>query len=261
MGLASNVDCRETEIPVAREKELWTSLQEILGATRRIKWICMLKAYLDETGIHDSKNSCIIAGFLGNEDQWARFDEEWKKGLGKRERLHMKDLQWSKPDRIAALLAQLGPIPEACGLERIFGSVRGADYEDLVPNEPMLRLIASPYMMAMQPCLIKTMEYVPADESVLFTFERQDRYSPLSHLPEEAHGSRVVMAYVPKDATARTQPADYLAYEMAQCELDRNSVRAKAGESILGDSMMVGARVSRAQIRSIVEYATMSLGG
>lgn len=172
----------------------------------------------------------------------------------------MKDLQWSKPERVAALLARLGPIPEMCGLERIYGSVRGADYEDLVPDDPMLRLIASPYMMAMQPCLIKTMEYVPAGESVLFTFERQDRYSPLSHLPESAHGSRVVMAYVPKDATARTQPADYLAYEMAQVELDRNSVRAKAGESILGDSMMVGARVSRAQIRSVVEVARMSLG-
>ena len=197
------------------EKELWTSLQEILGAKRRIRWIFVLKAYLDETGIHEPKNSCIIAGFLGNEDQWARFDEEWKKGLGKRERLHMKDLQWSKPERVAALLSRLGLIPEACGLERIYGSVRGADYEDLVPDDPMMRLIASPYMMAMQPCIIQTMRHVPAHESVLFTFERQDRYSPLAHLPEEANGSRVVMAYVPKDATARTQPADYLAYMRA----------------------------------------------
>lgn len=243
-----------------KEKELWIALQEILGANRRIKWICMLKAYLDETGIHDPKNSCIIAGFLGNENQWARLDEEWKAGLGNRKFLHMKELQWSKPDRITALLARLGPIPEMCGLERIYGSVRGADYEDLVPDDPMLKLIASPYMMAMQPCIIQTMKHIPANESVLFTFERQDRYSPLAPLPEAANGSRVVMVYVPKDATARTQPADYLAYEMAQCEIDRNSVRTKAGESILGDSMMVGARVSRAQIRSIVEAARMSLG-
>ena len=98
----------------------------------------MLKAYLDETGIHDPNHSCIIAGFLGSEDRWGRFDEEWKTGLGKRKALHMKELQWGeKTPKVARLLAQLGPIPEACGLERIYGSVRGADYDDLVPDDPI----------------------------------------------------------------------------------------------------------------------------
>lgn len=226
------------------------------------------KAYLDETGIHDPENSCVIAGFLGTDEQWDKFDGEWVKGLGKRRSLHMHDLQWSKPKRIAKLLGRLGPIPADCGLERIHGIVRGKDYDDLVPNEPLIRLIASPYMMAMQPCLLQTLRHVPEDEDVHFIFERQDRYSPFSYLPEQFYGdefrrkdgsSRLSITYVEKGFTPRTEPGDYLASEMAQCDIDNSSFKADAGRSILGDEMMIGARLSRSQIRDIVVTAKMLL--
>jgi hypothetical protein len=226
------------------------------------------KAYLDETGIHDPDNSCIIAGFLGTDEQWNQFDVEWKKGLGKRKSLHMKELRWNKPKRITALLQRLGRIPDSCGLERIMGIVRGNDYEDLVPRSPLIRLIASPYMMAMQPCILQTIKYVPQDEGVHFIFERQDRYSPFAHFPETFYGQefkdkegnpRVTVTYVEKGFTRRTEPADYLASEMAQCDIDNSSFKAEAGRSILGDSMMIGARISRDQIRVITMLAKMLL--
>jgi hypothetical protein len=222
-------------------------------------------AYLDETGIHDPANSCIVAGYLGTEEQWNSFDPKWQQGLGKRKALHMKDLRWGKKtNKISRLLSTLGPIPDECGLERLCGIVTGKDYEDMVPNNRILRLVASPYMMAMQPLIFKTMLHVPPDETVLFTFERQDRYSPLAHLPEKFYGdqfktkdgiSRVVIAYVPKDFTARMQPADYLAYEMVQCDIDGDSERAKAGASILGNGVNIGARMSREEMRRIVVTA------
>jgi hypothetical protein len=251
-----------------REKDLWNALLGLRGNGQRIRWVCVPRlAYLDETGIHDPANSCIIAGYLGTEEQWDDLDVKWKRGLGKRKGLHMKDLQWGKKSKkIIQLLSRLGPIPDECGLERLHGIVTGKDYEDLVPNVPLIRLIASPYMMAMQPLIAQTMRHVSNDETVRFTFERQDRYSPWAHLPEKFYGeqfkttdgiTRVAIAYVPKDFTARTQPADYLAYEIAQCDLDRESERAKAGASILGDGMMIGARMCHKEIRKVVAVARM----
>jgi hypothetical protein len=249
-----------------REKDLWNGLLGLRGNGQRIRWICLPRmAYLDETGIHDPANSCIVAGYLGTEEQWNDLDVKWKLALGKRKGLHMKDLRWgNKTKKSIQLLSALGPIPDQCGLERLHGSVTGKDYEDMVPDNRLLRLVASPYMMAMQPLIVKTMLHVPQDETVLFTFERQDRYSPWAHLPEKFYGeqfktkdgiSRVAIAYVPKDFTARTQPADYLAYEMAQCDIDENSDRAKAGASILGNGAQIGARMSREEIRRIVVTA------
>jgi hypothetical protein len=250
-------------------KQLWRSLQTIQGGGNIARWFCVLnvrKAYLDETGIHDPSISCIIAGFLGTDEQWDIFDGEWKKGLGKRKSLHMKDLRWSKPERISPLLGRLGPIPEQCGLERIHGIVRGKDYDDLVPTSPIIRLILSPYMMAMQPCIFQTMRHVPSHETVHFIFERQDRYSPLAQFPQAFYGDqfktpdgqpRLTITYVEKGFTPRTEPGDYLASEMAQCEIDNKSFKADAGRSILGDTMMIGARLKRSQIREIVARGNM----
>src|SRR2546426_907405 len=55
----------------------------------------MLTVYLDESG-HEGK-VVIVAGFLGNDNQWEQCAKKWQAGLGPQRRLlHMKDLRWSK---------------------------------------------------------------------------------------------------------------------------------------------------------------------
>ena len=78
----------------------------------------MLTAYLDESG-HESKGLIILAGFLGNFDQWTKCEAGWKAALGKRQHLHTKELRWSKPERVKRLLESLGPVPHFAGLQGV----------------------------------------------------------------------------------------------------------------------------------------------
>lgn len=94
----------------------------------------MLTAYMDESG-HEA-DRVVLAGFLGNRDQWKLFEAAWRKGLGRRRNLHMKELRWHKPERIKELLASLAPIPYRCGLTALYSTVLASDYSDLIVGTP-----------------------------------------------------------------------------------------------------------------------------
>lgn len=42
------------------------------------KVFCMVEAYMDESGIHDGAQLCVIAGYWGNVRKWKRFEQTWK---------------------------------------------------------------------------------------------------------------------------------------------------------------------------------------
>jgi hypothetical protein len=226
--------------------------------------IVIQTAYIDESGTHDDSEWCVVAGFLGNENQWTMLTKEWKKALGNRSGLHMKKLRWNKRQRIARLLSRLGPIPERCGLRRIASVVQKSDYADLVPTNLMNSLL-SPYMLAMHPCIRNALEILPREDCINFFFEQELHYAPFTYLPEAAYGKRyrtpsgeprLSVTQVSKSSTTLTQPADYLAYEINQYLTDRHSDRARMGISILGGSTtMIGARMSRSDVRDIVRLA------
>src|SRR5216117_2373707 len=81
------------------------------------KWLFMLTAYVDESG-HESPDWVIVAGLLGNDDQWKQLATDCRLALGNRKRFHMKSLRW-KHERTKKLLQTLGPLPAKCGLQRI----------------------------------------------------------------------------------------------------------------------------------------------
>jgi hypothetical protein len=253
---------------VRNAQGLWRGLLGILGTGRRIGWLAVVepyKAYLDESDIHDSARWCFVAGHLGTEEQWKEFDDKWRAGLGQRKFLHMKELHWnSKPERISRLLGKLGPIPDSCKLERIFGSVKGSHYLDVFKKHPELNGHFDPYMLALWPCVLQTLKHVPETERVLFTFENHIKYAPLLSLIENAIArdrrfltptgeKRAFFFHLSKGETPRTEPADYLAFEMGQFQLDQNSFKSKAGISIMGNHWMIGKQVSRKDIRMICE--------
>lgn len=249
----------------ASHQAMWHGLLTVGGTGREIRWIAVVepyKAYLDESHIA-SNEWCFVAGHLGKEEQWKEYDLQWRNGLGNRNSLHMTALRWnSKQKQIQRLLETLGPIPAACKLERIFGSVKGSHYADLIPNMPWMKVHFHPFVFAVWPCLIQTLRWLPKTERVIFTFEHSDRYSPLLSIIQESMVGvdlfttpsgehRAVLVPVPKGFTPRTEAADYLAFEMGQLQIDKDSFKAKAGKSILGDHMMIGAQTKRDEVRAI----------
>jgi hypothetical protein len=182
----------------------------------------MLTAYLDESG-HETKDAVIIAGFLGNDEQWRECAAQWRAALGKRKALHMKTLRWKK-DSTRCLLERLGPIPHQCGLRALIGMLRVTDYYDLVSGTKAEKMLKGYYF-----CLMTIFDAVvkntPKDERVKFVFEGQKEYEIRAKNFFNANEHRRTSAgepkfsaieFIPKADSILTQPADYLAFAKLQ---------------------------------------------
>jgi hypothetical protein len=240
------------------------------------RWLFVLTAYLDESG-QESKDYVFIAGFLGNDEQWKQFANDWKIGLGARHGLHMSRLRWAHPKKIEPLLKRLGPIPHNCGLEPLLGGVRVSDYDDLVKGTISEKLMAG-YMTALYPLVIQMLKVVPSDERVELVFESQDRYealvnSMLTNLcaVKDPHffmsdGITPKLAnwkFVPKSSTMLTQPADFFAYTATQLYRDENSVKSRLCMPICpkgNKSTAIGAVMKRRTVRRTIELTHLFAG-
>src|SRR5208282_5208121 len=166
-----------------------------------------------------------------NEGQWGRFVDAWKVGLGpQRKSLHLTKLRWNQ-DRTRQLLARLGPIPEACGLQAMLGGVRFGDYEDLVSGTREAKTLKG-YMSCLMPMVLQTLKGLPENERIELVFEQQDEYEPFVNMALPFFSVRDPYApwiftgdgkpklakwgFVPKGSTLMTDPADYLAFALRE---------------------------------------------
>jgi hypothetical protein len=201
------------------------------------KWVLMLTAYLDESG-HEGKDIMVLAGFLGDSAQWQNCEENWRLALGKRSHLHMKDLRWSKEERIGKLLCALGPIPHAAGLQVVFTTAAMSDYDDLVAGTQLEQMYKS-YMIALMGMINVITENIPHGETFKLVLERNDRYEvnvqSLFRGSQRSNGGRKLISieFVDKGVTCLTEPADYLAYALIQQYRNPGSARHKLCSSIL----------------------------
>lgn len=202
------------------------------------KWLFMLTAYLDESG-HETKDAAIVAGFLGNDDQWQQCANEWRVALGNRKSFHAKKLRFKK-DRDRQLLEKLGPIPHRCGLRALLGVVPANSYYDLVSGTEAEKMTKGYYF-----CLITIFNAIvkntPKDEAVKFVFESQNEYEIRARLFFESNKHHLTTSgkpkfnsieFLPKDSSILTQPADLLAYAILQGFRDPESRRSKWCEPI-----------------------------
>jgi hypothetical protein len=123
----------------------------------------MLRGYFDESG-HETKEWVCLAGFIGTKEQWVDFLTKWRAGLRQRPTLHMRNLRW-KQERTKRLLARLGPIPHACGLDGARGVVRVSDYADLVTGTDDERVYKG-YIACLMPMVELILKGVPSDERI-----------------------------------------------------------------------------------------------
>jgi len=224
-----------------------------------------MRAFIDESG-HEGKNWMFLAGYLGNEDQWTRFEDAWRVGLGpQRRNLHMTDLRWNHP-RTKNLLERLGPIPEGCGLIPILSGLRFSDYEDLVSGGPAERLLKG-WLACLQPLILQMLRVVPDDETVEVVFEGQREYEPCADLaftsslavPDHPWkrtkdgGPKIAKwGFVPKGSTIKTDPADYLAFALRELWTDPHSKKTEWCSPILKSGGGVGKIFTRQEIREVI---------
>ncbi|MFQ5664682.1 MAG: hypothetical protein ACE5HL_12735 [Terriglobia bacterium] len=204
----------------------------------------MLLAYMDESGT-ESGPVCVVAGFVGDEQRWETFDDDWKQARGKRKSLRMNNMRWKNPST-KKLLASLGPIPHKHGLNCISAVVSRADHKELV--KPRIKdRFAKPWMLAFHLAFTKTMQWLPKNETIKFIFEEQREYRPYVDFIHRAlfvfqkRDPRVVsIDFVRKGVTPCTEPADYLAYMVRETKSNPDSEKALMGQSILKNDCIGG---------------------
>jgi hypothetical protein len=183
----------------------------------------------------------VLAGFLGDSSQWGTCAENWKSALGKRKNLHMKDLHWSKPDRIKRLLCALGPIPHAAGLRAVVTTAAMSDYDDLTSGTELNQLYKS-YMIALMGMIHVITENIPSDETFKIVLEANDRYAMNVQSLFKATGKfqtpdgrpkLISIEFVDKGVTSLTEPADFLAYALIQRYRNPGSVKDELCAPIL----------------------------
>jgi hypothetical protein len=235
-------------------------------AARVLAFSIMIRAYLDETGQHE-RDYVFIAGHIGYESQWNSFIPAWQNALGaQRKRLHMRRLHWTSSST-QRLLARLGPIPAACGLNRLIGGVRVADYEDLIPG-PRSKKTLNGYACALMSIGVTLLlGSIPEGEQYELILERQDVYavharfvfSTLAQDPNPTFRTKdgklklANWSFAPSKSTMLFDQADYLCYALAQKHKAPNSRKALWTAPILesgGDT--IGRIMTRDEIREAV---------
>jgi hypothetical protein len=102
-------------------------------------------AHIDESGTHDDSPIMLMGGYLGNEDQWKKFDADWKallasEGVGgchAKELIHSaKEFKgWGRQRRDGFLIKAAKVISDA--LEFGFTAIiRQNDYEEIYKGQP-----------------------------------------------------------------------------------------------------------------------------
>jgi hypothetical protein len=228
----------------------------------------MQTAYVDESG-HETKDWMFVAGFMGDDEQWKQFVPMWREALGGKEALHMNELRWNN-DRTRKLLARLGPVPDNCGLTAVVGGVRVSDYEDLLRGTPAKRLLKG-YVACIYPLVVNILRSLPDTERLTIVFEQQHEYQPFAEcalaaivslrnqkpnwfLTRDGLPKLASWAFVPKNSTTLTQPADYFVYALRQLYHDRHSKKTEWCKPILtsGNGQGIGAVMTRKLIRQTI---------
>jgi hypothetical protein len=230
------------------------------------EWVFMLTAYLDESG-HEGRDVMVLAGFLGDKPQWQKCEQDWKVALGKRKQLHMRELRWSRPDRVKKLLDALGPVPHAAGLQAVFTTAAMSNYEDLIYGTLMERLLRA-YILAVIGMIYLIGKNIPPSETFKLVLEANERYevnvqslfrASKGMLTPDGKRKLVSIEYVDKGTTCLTEPADYLAYAMLQRHRSPGSLRDTLCAPILKNTRPGLGRDHQQQPELIRQWVTQTI--
>jgi Protein of unknown function (DUF3800) len=173
------------------------AVKEQLGESVATGSFAMLKAYIDESGIHKGADACVVAGYWAKKGPWRRLGKGWRSVLKQfkvpLEEFHAKDavkktgffLSWSR-ERSADFLARLGQVTERSGIHAVCWAVFRNDFFSLTLAERKFLTGATwhaekrkfisngspnkPYFTCFAECVKIVASYVPAADKVHFFF-------------------------------------------------------------------------------------------
>jgi len=203
--------------------------------------MALLSAYFDETGLHQA-DVCIVAGFVGNDAQWLAFIHDWVDAIKPAKNLHMRRLRWNQhPESTARRLAKLGPIPHKYNLRPVVAGLNWNDFDSIV--KPVVdNKFVHPYIICALIAIDVVLYEIAQDDEVMFYFDRQEglrrelmdelRNIMFDYLRMDKRVKGI--EFIDRESTVCLDPADYLAYIARERNLDFDSFRSRAGESIIG---------------------------
>jgi len=210
--------------------------------------MALLTGYFDESGIHEGDHYCVMAGFIGNDAQWGAVAKDWIEALAPRRNLHMTKLRWKQhPERIAPLLARLGPIPYKYNLTPIGVWLKWSDYNAILKGRVRERF-TKPYQMLAQCCMAVALTEVIGSDDIFFLLDRQEGMRrEIMHTMRDFVFDRIGvdsrikgLDFISRTNTVCLDPADYLAFIIRERNIDKSSIKTTLGASILGSESNTG---------------------
>ncbi len=200
--------------------------------------LTVLRAYMDESGIHSASSVCAIAGLVGTESEWETLERRWRRTVDEEgvSVFHMAEFEsrlgefegWSDTRR-HLFLSKLVEAIKARDIHCVGSALVRADYERLTEDEKVWMTHGNagyPYFLCFQHCIVESCHIadgLPSEEKVAFVFDRQQEfaaeatrlYNDLKDQGEWPNHERLadIVAFASKRETIPLQVADLAAYE------------------------------------------------
>jgi len=227
------------------------------------KVFAMIKAYLDESGVHQGAAICVIAGYFGRRRQWEEFEKDWRKGLEDykvpMKEFHAKDLvpkqsgffwKWPKGrceafvERMAKTIAKHRLYPVSSGIiVKDFNSfsLKQRRFLTGATLNKHGRLVTTgspnkPYFVPFMYCLRRVIYYTPLSGKAHFFFGLDTPFSGYARslfqefktvpipLPDKFQERLGDIAFPMAKETPQLQAADLLVHLTYQHMLERQKV-------------------------------------
>ena len=144
-----------------------------------------LHAYFDESGAHNDARVFVLAGVVGNRNEWDSFEREWNSLLqtARVRYAHMKEMEnfkgdfkgWTNADKIAFMQSAIN-IFNTRRLGSIVCSIDMKNYRELISAQ-VERLVGNKYTIAFGFCMHLIAEWTrqyERENEVDFVFEVND---------------------------------------------------------------------------------------
>jgi hypothetical protein len=200
------------------------------------KALAMLKAYFDESGIHEGSSVTALAGFVATKDSWVKLEPKWQGVLSEyADRgvrfFHMTDAlaqrgQFARIDKpnLNYMLTQLSEAVGASGATAISSAVVVKDWKAVVKDPDFLKRFPAPLDLCFENLVENLALWArqhAGGEPVCPVFAYQKEFSPRMADLGRVYGAqdwyRTVLGAIAFDFPDRTIPlqaADLLVHQM-----------------------------------------------
>lgn len=192
--------------------------------------VAVLKAYMDESGVHDGSEAITVAAYVGRPSDWQQWTKMWNAAKRPIKVYHAVDAQnrtgefrgWTQ-ERVAELVKRLLPITAESRIAAVVVGMNLNEFRKAVDAEPTLReLFGNPYVACLHwtiQIILNLMFETNNKERIAFIHENNSYHGGAYEVFDwiKKYGSRgkniISLTFGSKEDYPPLQAADILAYE------------------------------------------------